>query len=367
MKALVIGGAGFIGSHLVDRLLAEGDHVEHVDVVDDLSTGSLANLSSARAAGGALKIHHLDARSADFDTLIGMRRPDVAYLLSVLPRPGSGAVAASRGLELTATVLESARRHGVGKVVVALPATALYGHPSAQALPVREGVIAPRGVKGVVARAVIDLLESYRDEHSIEFTALALGSVYGSRQRPDGGVVAAFGAAVAVARPPVLDGDGRQTRDFVFIDDVVDALVRSADRGGGLLVNIGTGVQTTVRDVWERVGAGLGTRGHDGAAAPRRSRPVRGVAGACPYPSRVVTVDRSRRRDRPTSGRFLSEHAPSGVPRRLGRSGQTAETAATVARASSRAMSGVDITDGWTMQRIPVASTAARGAHRRCR
>jgi UDP-glucose 4-epimerase len=253
MRALVIGGAGFIGSHLVDRLLAEG---ADVDVVDDLTTGSLANLASARGAGGALKIHHLDARSADFDTLVGMRRPEVAYLLSVLPRPGGGAVASTRGLELTATVLESARRHAVGKVVVALPATSLYGHPSAQALPVREGVVAPRGVKGVVARAVIDLLESYRDEHSIEFTALALASVYGSRQRADGGVAAAFRAAVANDRPPVLHGDGRQTRDFVFIDDVVDALVRSADRGGGLLVNIGTGTQTTVRDLWERVGAG---------------------------------------------------------------------------------------------------------------
>src|SRR5215203_1725752 len=87
MRVLVIGGAGFIGSHLVDRLLAEG---QEVDVVDDLSTGSLANLAEARGAGGALKIHHLDARSADLDTLIGMRRPEVVYLLAVLPRPGGG-------------------------------------------------------------------------------------------------------------------------------------------------------------------------------------------------------------------------------------------------------------------------------------
>jgi UDP-glucose 4-epimerase len=277
MRVLVIGGAGFIGSHLVDRLLAE-DH--EVDVADDLSTGSLANLSDARAVGGSLKIHHLDARSADFDTLIGMRRPEVVYLLAALPRPSAGAVAATIGLELAAVALEGARRHGVGKVVVALPATALYGHPSASALPVKEGAIAPgssgggvsgglsRGVKGVVGHAVIDLLETYRDAHSIEFTVAALASVYGPRQRPDGGVASAFRAAVKSAQPPVIHGDGRQTRDFVFIDDVVDALVRSADRGGGLVINVGTGVQTTVRELWERIGAGSGLAAIAGPARP---------------------------------------------------------------------------------------------------
>ena len=265
MRVLVIGGAGFIGSHLVDRLLAEGDEV---DVVDDLSTGSLANLAEARSVGGALKIHHLDARSADFDTLVGMRRPDVMYLLAVLPRPGGGTVAASRGLELAAVALESAQRHGVTKVVAALPAAALYGHPSAQALPAKEGTITPRGVAGVVARAAIDLLDTYRDEHSIEFTVLALASVYGSRQRADGGVAAAFRAAVVSERAPTLHGDGRQTRDFVFIDDVVDALVRAAERGGGLVINVGTGVQTTVRELWERIGAGSGLRAVSAAARP---------------------------------------------------------------------------------------------------
>ena len=240
-----------------------------------------------------------------------MRRPEVAYLLSVLPRPGGGAVASTRGLELTATVLESARRHAVGKVVVALPATSLYGHPSAQALPVHEGVVAPRGVKGVVARAVIDLLESYRDEHSIEFTALALASVYGSRQRADGGVAAAFRAAVANDRPPVLHGDGRQTRDFVFIDDVVDALVRSADRGGGLLVNIGTGTQTTVpRPVGARR-CRLGTRRDRGTFAPRRSGAVRGVAGTRPHPSGLVTLDRSRRGRGPAARRSVTRPVPA--------------------------------------------------------
>jgi UDP-glucose 4-epimerase len=247
----VIGGAGFIGSHLVDRLLAEG---HEVDVVDDLSTGSLGNLSDARAVGGALKIHHLDGRSLDVDTLFGIRRPEVVYVMAVLPRPGAGVVAASRGLELAAMALEAARRHGVTKVVVALPAVSMYAHPPSQALPVKEGPILPHGPNGVVARAVVDLLEAFRDEHSIEFTVLALAAVYGPRQRPDGGVVAAFLSAVETSSAPTIQGDGRQTRDFVYIDDVVDALVRAMERGGGLVINVGTGVQTTVRDLWERIG-----------------------------------------------------------------------------------------------------------------
>lgn len=249
---MVVGGAGFIGSHLVDRLLAES---HEVDVVDDLSNGSLANLAEARATGG-VKIHHLDARSADIDTVIGMRRPEVIVVLSVLPRPSRGVEQLAIGVGMVTTILESCRRHGVVKVVVALPAAVLYGHPASQTLPVKEGALVPRGVEGVAARATIDLLEIYRDRASIEFTALALASVYGPRQRPDAGVVAQFLDAVATGNPPALHGDGRQTRDFVFVDDVVDALVRACERGGGLVINIGTGEQTAIRELWERIGGG---------------------------------------------------------------------------------------------------------------
>jgi len=251
MNVVVVGGAGFIGSHLVDRLLAEGHQVE---VVDDLSCGSLANLAEARAAGGALKIHNLDARSTDLDSLIGMRGPDVIYHLALLDRHDRSAAAQGRGFDAALAMLEAARAHGVGKVVVALPASALYGRPSAKDLPLKERELDPRGVRGVVARAIIDLLTTYRERDMIEFTALALAAVYGPRQRSDGGVVAAFHRAAVAGVPPTIDGDGRQTRDFVYIDDVVDALVRAGERGSGLVVNIGTGEQTSIRDLWSRIG-----------------------------------------------------------------------------------------------------------------
>lgn len=255
MKVVVVGGAGFVGSHLVDRLLADG---ETVDVVDDLSTGSLANLAEARAGGGALKFHHLDAGQPEAASLIGMRAPDVVYHLAAIPRPARGAAALATAFGATVAVMEAARLHGVGKVVVPLPATALYGRPASRDLPLKEVPLEPRGVRGVVARATVDLLTVYREQEAIEFTALALASVYGPRQRPSGGVVAALVEAAAQHRAPTITGDGRQTRDFVFIDDVVDALVRAGTRGSGLVINVGTGEQTTIRDLWQAVSGGAG-------------------------------------------------------------------------------------------------------------
>lgn len=250
LNALVVGGAGFIGSHLVDRLLADG---HRVDVVDDLSRGSLGNLADARAHGGPLKIHTVDAASPDFVTLVGLRRPDVVYHLAAVPRGRPTAVMLAGAFATTVQVLEAARQHGVAKVVVALPASAIYGRPANRALPVKEGDLIPRGVRGVISRATVELLGWHREQDAIEFTALALSNVYGPRQRPDGGVVAAFAAAVHDGSSPTIAGDGRQTRDFVYVDDAVDALVRAGTRGSGLVVNIGTGEQTPVRELWERL------------------------------------------------------------------------------------------------------------------
>ena len=254
-SALVVGGAGFIGSHLVERLLA--DEVV-VDVVDDLSHGNLGNLADARSAAGTLKIHHLDAGSAECAALIGMRRPDVVYHLAAVPRCRT-TEELSRAFATSMTVVEAARQHGVPKLVTAIPASAVYGRPASKELPVKERPLEPRGVRGVVARATVDLLEAARDLDAVEFTALALGTVYGPRQRPDGGVVAAFADAARSGVAATIRGDGRQTRDFVFVDDVVDALGRAGSKGSGLVINVGTGVATPVRDVWRQV---------SGAAAP---------------------------------------------------------------------------------------------------
>jgi UDP-glucose 4-epimerase len=268
VNILVVGGAGFLGSHLVDRLIAEG---HAVDVVDDLSSGSLANLAEARSAGGTLKIHTLDVLADEFPALAALRAPEVVYHLAWLP-PGRGpAVQAGRAMQGMLAVLEAARMRG-SKVVTVLPGAALYGDVPLRDLPIKEGhAWSPAGLHGIVAKAVVDLLNLYRADHTVEFTALAMSTVYGPRQRSDGGVVGSFAYALSTDTSPHMHGDGRQTRDFLYVDDAVDALVRAAARGGGLVVNIGSGVSTSVRDLWTMM-AGPGAQ--EPLIMPRRHNDV---------------------------------------------------------------------------------------------
>lgn len=266
MKAVVVGGAGFVGSHLVDRLLADG---HTVDVIDDLSTGSLTNLADARSgAGGSLKVHHLDLRSAGLAELLARREPAVVYHLAVLPAGLPLVVAAEVAVAGTLHVLDAVHSAGVPKVVVTLPAVAYYGAVAAREVPVKEGQLgAAASVATVLARTVTDILALFRETRGVEYTALALGEIYGSRQRPQDGVIAELIAARLTGQPARLAGDGRHTLDLVYIDDAVDALVRAAERGSGLVINIGTGQQTAVRELHDMICA----PGPDAVSGPRPS------------------------------------------------------------------------------------------------
>jgi UDP-glucose 4-epimerase len=194
---LVVGGAGFVGSHLVDRLLAEG---YAVDVVDDLSTGQLANLAAARAERDReFSFHRLDAASADLAALLARRDPGV--------------------------VVHLAGAEGVQEVVAACGRRRL-----------------------VVVGA--DLPESA----GADAVALRLGTVYGPRQDAGGWwSVTAWARAVLAGRRPTVRGDDRVRRDFVFVDDVVDAVVRALDAGSGVL-DVGTGSPRPVREVLDALG-----------------------------------------------------------------------------------------------------------------
>ncbi len=259
-SALVVGGAGFIGSHLIDRLVSDG---VIVDAVDDLSSGSLANLADARRMGGSLKFHTLDIRHDEFDSLVALRRPEVIYHLAAMSAAQADDPAS---VATTVAVLSAAARHGVSKVVVALPAGDLYGEVPARELPIKESRPYPAGsIRGVYARAIIDLLAVFRAEHNLEHTALAMTSVYGSRQRPQDGVVASFVDARLAGTQLAVHGDGRQSRDLLFIDDAVDALVRSGSRGSGLVINIGTGTATPIQALAAELADGVGS-----TSAPRR-------------------------------------------------------------------------------------------------
>jgi UDP-glucose 4-epimerase len=268
MRALVTGGAGFIGSTLVDRLLAEGDEV---DVVDDFSTGSLSNLADARgSAGRALTIHHLDITAPAVVELMARRRPEVVFHLAAqadvrvsVARP---VFDANVNIVGSLHILEGARQAESERVVFAGSGGTLYGEPAPEKLPVREShPQRPLSPYGVAKKSVIDYLVAYRQLHSLEFCALALANVYGPRQDPHGeaGVVAIFAEKLVREAPVTVFGDGEQTRDFVYVDDVVDAFVRAATRGGGLVCNVGTGRETSVNDL-------LATMAQQAGVAPTR-------------------------------------------------------------------------------------------------
>ncbi|MGQ0825217.1 MAG: GDP-mannose 4,6-dehydratase [Actinomycetota bacterium] len=254
MKALVTGGAGFIGSTLVDRLLAEG---WKVDVIDDLSSGSLTNLAEARTQPGRnFSFQRLDVSSPAVMELITHRRPDVVFHLAAqadvrvsVQRPAFDATVNIIG---SLNVLEGCVAAEVKKVVFAASGGTLYGTPDE--LPVREGQPQrPESPYGVAKKAVGDYLHYYREIRGLEHTALALANVYGPRQDPHGeaGVVSIFAGKLLRHERPTVFGDGKQTRDFVYVDDVVDAFVRATEKGGGLLLNIGTGEETSVQQLFD--------------------------------------------------------------------------------------------------------------------
>lgn len=264
--AVVTGGAGFIGSTLVDRLLREG---WRVDVVDSLWSGNIGNLADAReltSDTGALEFHHLDIRDPSVIDLIAGIEPEVVFHLAAqadvrvsVARPTFDAEVNILG---SLNVIEGARRGGSRKVVFASSGGTIYGEPAPESLPVDEShAQLPVSPYGVAKKVVGDYLFAYRELHGLEFTALALANVYGPRQDPNGeaGVVAIFAGKLLAGEPCTIFGDGTQTRDYVFVDDVVDAFVRAATLGDGGLFNIGTGVETSVNDLYDSMARAVGT------------------------------------------------------------------------------------------------------------
>jgi UDP-glucose 4-epimerase len=272
MRALVTGGAGFIGSTLVDRLLAEG---HEVDVVDDLSTGNLANLADARAdADRRMTFHNLDIRNPGLVDVMARREPEVVFHLaaqaSVPVSVTDPMLDATVNVLGSLNVLEGARQAGARKVVYAASGGTLYGEPDD--IPAKESAPQrPLSPYGVSKMTVCDYLYAYRELHELEFTALALANVYGPRQDAKGesGVIAIWSQRLAAGEPCTVNGDGRHTRDYVFVDDVVDAFARATDKGGGLIVNISTGVETSNLELYRTMAAAAGGPAEPAFGPPR--------------------------------------------------------------------------------------------------
>jgi UDP-glucose 4-epimerase len=259
---LVTGGAGFIGSNLADRLLAE-DH--RVIAVDDLSTGRIANLADARAYGKAYTFFNMDVRADGLIALFERHRPEIVFHLAaqagVRPSLEHPVRDASVNLMGTLNVLECARRVEARKVIYAASGGTIYGEP--KRLPAKESTAQgsfPLSPYGISKKVAVDYLGYYQRYAGLDFTACALGNVYGPRQDPHGeaGVVAIFASMMLAGKAPTIFGDGNQTRDYVFIDDVVHAFVQAIDRGSGKLVNVGTGLETSVNGLYKLLATIIG-------------------------------------------------------------------------------------------------------------
>ncbi len=246
-SALVTGGAGFIGSHLVDRLLEEDYRVV---IVDDLSSGKLKNLNQQGT------FHHMSITHPSLNDVLNRERPDLVFHLaaqSSVSRSVKDPVFDSEVNVLgTLRLLEASRRAGVEKIVYSSTGGALYGDP--ETVPCSDDApvapISPYGMSKYMAEQYFDF---YSRQYRQNFTTLRYGNVYGPRQDPHGeaGVVAIFISAMLNGERPRIFGDGNQTRDFISVDDVVEANIAAIQRGHRKAMNIATGELTSVNRIFE--------------------------------------------------------------------------------------------------------------------
>jgi len=269
VRALVTGGAGFIGSHVVDTLVARGDEVH---VLDNLATGRREHVPDAAT------LHEADIRSdaaAVFDDV----RPDACFHLAAqadvrvsVAQPDFDADVNVLG---TIRVLETARTHGT-KIVFSSTGGAIYGECDGPA-PEDAGrrPLAPYGTAKLAAE---EYLQTYNRLYGTSHVVLRYANVYGPRQEAnlEGGVVSIFMRELAGGRRPRIFGDGMQTRDFVYVGDVAEATVRAFDANGGVF-NVGTGIETSVVDLYDAVRRAAGVDTDPEYADPRPGEILRSV------------------------------------------------------------------------------------------
>jgi UDP-glucose 4-epimerase len=242
MRTVVTGGAGFIGSHVVDALLARGDEVA---AVDNLSTGRRENVSE----GAELIVYDIREPLAE---IFAELRPEVCFHLAAqadvrvsVDRPDYDADVNVLG---TIRVLEAARPHAT-RVAFSSTGGAMYGECTAPAPETASP--APIAPYGTSKRAGEEYLETYNRLHGTAHVSLRYANVYGPRQNPHGeaGVVAIFLGALAAGARPRIFGDGRQTRDYAFVGDVAAATLAAVGHSG--IYNIGTGIETSVLELYD--------------------------------------------------------------------------------------------------------------------
>jgi UDP-glucose 4-epimerase len=249
MKALVTGGAGFIGSNLVDALVERGDEVT---VVDDLSTGKRENLTGPGSAADLVEADIRDARG--MRDVVDRVRPQVIFHLAaqidVRKSVADPANDARINVEGTVNVLSAAQKHGVPRVVNTSTGGAIYGE--GQQLPAPEDhPSVPEAPYGLSKWCAEQYCEIFARLHGLSTVSLRYGNVYGPRQDPLGeaGVIAIFCGKLLDGQTATIFGDGEQTRDYIYVDDVVEANLRAAEADATGPINVGLGVEKSVLDI----------------------------------------------------------------------------------------------------------------------
>jgi UDP-glucose 4-epimerase len=246
MKILVTGGAGFIGSHLVDRLVQEGHEVA---VVDNLSSGKRRNVN--REA----QFYKIDIQSSRLEQVFRRERPalvmHLAAQINVRKSVEAPVFDAQVNILGTLNVLEQAVQHGTRKIIFSSSGGAIYGEqevfPAPETHPTR-----PMSPYGIAKLSAEHYLAYYQMISGIQFVSLRYSNVYGPRQDPEGeaGVVAIFCQKMLGGEQPIINGNGRQTRDFVYVEDVVEANLVAIGKEVQGVYNVGTGQETTVNDLF---------------------------------------------------------------------------------------------------------------------
>ncbi len=249
MKVLVTGGAGFIGSHLVDRLIQEGHQVV---VVDNLSTGKKQNLNKEA------KFYKMDILSNRLERIFQKEKPEVishhAAQMDVRRSVADPAFDAETNILGLLNILECAMKQGTRRVIFASSGGAAYGEqevfPAPESHPTRP--LSPYGVSKLSSE---HYLYYYQKVCGLEYTALRYSNVYGPRQDPFGeaGVVAIFTQKMLRGEQPIINGNGMQTRDYVYVEDVVEANMAVLNNKVNDVFNVGTGLETSVNQLFRHL------------------------------------------------------------------------------------------------------------------
>ena len=268
MKIFLTGGAGFIGSHLADALAGAGHELV---IVDDLSTGERSRVPAG------VEFHELDIRSSEAAALLAGGGFDALVHLAAQASVARSVAAAVFDSEVnvggTLNLLEACVRGGVGKVLFASTGGALYGEPEAGAGGQNEEQsprpVSPYALSKLAAENY--LKHYYQGSHGLQILILRYANVYGPRQNPLGecGVVSILGGKFLAGETPVIYGDGRQTRDYVHVGDLVRAHLAALDFGQSAILNIGSGVETPLNELCRLIADAAGSRAEPRHAAPR--------------------------------------------------------------------------------------------------